>query len=102
MSRIVTRQGSLVRNRPIYVEIHIRSTMEQLLRHTQTPNLHARWDLRFTDIQYLPREEAEPQKFLYKTRIGFGLVIEGEGETVGRHESAGERSSALKFSSGDA
>ena len=47
--------------------------MDDLWRLTQTPELHRRWDLRFTDIEYLPRpDEAEPQRFLYATRIGFG------------------------------
>jgi hypothetical protein len=65
--------------------------------------LHQRWDLRFTEIQYLPRpDEAQPQRFLYATRIGFGLKIGGEGETVGsRDGQAGERTSALKFWSTD-
>ena len=46
---------------PIYVEIRIRCGMDDLWRLTQTPELHRRWDLRFTDIEYLPRpDEAEP------------------------------------------
>ena len=49
---------------PIYVEIRIRCGMDDLWRLTQTPELHRRWDLRFTDIEYLPRpDEAEPQRF---------------------------------------
>ena len=87
---------------PIYVEIRIRCGMDDLWRLTQTPELHRRWDLRFTDIEYLPRpDEAEPQRFLYATRIGFGLAIRGEGETVGSREQDGVRTSALKFSSDD-
>ena len=87
---------------PIYVEIRIRCGMDDLWRLTQTPELHRRWDLRFTDIEYLPRpDEAQPQRFLYATRIGFGLAIRGEGETVGSREKDGARTSALKFSSDD-
>lgn len=87
----------------IYVEICIRGAMDELWRLTQTPDLHARWDLRFTDIEYLPRpDEAQPQRFLYATRIGFGLAIRGKGETVGQRDGAnGERTSALKFWSDD-
>ena len=87
----------------IYVETLIRGPMEDLWRLTQTPDMHARWDLRFTDIKYLPRaDEIQPQRFLYSTRIGFGLAIEGEGETVGQREgAAGERTSVLKFWSND-
>src|SRR5438270_9329515 len=88
--------------RPIYVEINIRSTMEDLWRVTQTPALHARWDLRFTDIEYLPRpNHAEPQRFLYSTRIGFGLAVGGQGETAGSQEESDVRSSALRFCSAD-
>jgi uncharacterized membrane protein YphA (DoxX/SURF4 family) len=87
----------------IYVEIPIRGTMDELWRLTQTPELHARWDLRFTDIEYLPRlDETEPQRFLYATRIGFGLAIQGNGETAGeRNVVNGERTSALQFWSDD-
>ena len=68
----------------IYVEILIRAPMDALWTHTQTPELHERWDLRFSQIDYLPREnEAEPQRFRYATRIGFGLEVAGEGESVG-------------------
>jgi len=60
-------------------------------------------DLRFTKIQYLPRaSEAEPQRFNYTTRIGFGLQIVGQGESTGnREEATGLRTSALKFWSAD-
>jgi hypothetical protein len=87
----------------IYVETTIRTTLDELWRLTQTPELHARWDLRFTDIRYLPRaDESHPQRFLYETRIGFGLRIRGEGETVSSRESpSGARASALKFWSDD-
>jgi len=83
----------------IYVEIQIRAPMEKLWEYTQTPDLHARWDLRFSTIEYLPRPDpAEPQRFLYATRIGFGLAIRGKGETVGgREDATGKRTSALKF-----
>ena len=86
----------------IYVEIDIRCSMEDLWERTQTPQLHQQWDLRFTDIEYLPRPDlTQPQRFLYKTRIGFGLNIAGEGESVGTHEDNGSRTSALKFWSAD-
>jgi uncharacterized membrane protein YphA (DoxX/SURF4 family) len=87
----------------IYVEILIRAPMQALWAHTQTPELHQRWDLRFSRIEYLPREsETEPQRFRYATRIGFGLDVVGEGESLGARDLAsGSRSSALKFSSAD-
>src|SRR6185369_7100234 len=66
-------------------------------------DIHQRWDLRFTEIRYLPKgTEDEPQRFLYSTRIGFGMHIDGEVESTGTHESAtGIRTSALKFWSAD-
>jgi hypothetical protein len=87
----------------IYVETFIRADIDDVWRHTQTPDLHARWDLRFTDIQYLPRPDVSaPQRFLYETRIGFGLRICGEGETVTtREDAAGIRTSSLRFCSDD-
>ena len=86
----------------IYVEIDIHSSMEDLWARTQSPDLHQQWDLRFTEIQYLARPDlTQPQRFLYKTRIGFGLNIAGEGESVGTHENNGSRTSALKFWSDD-
>lgn len=87
----------------IYVEILVRAPMDELWAHTQTPALHARWDLRFSQIDYLPKSDAAgPQRFRYTTRIGFGLQVRGDGETVGqRNSSDGSRCSALKFGSGD-
>jgi hypothetical protein len=74
-----------------------------LWEHTQQPELHRVWDLRFSEINYLPRiNEHEPQRFRYATRIGFGLPISGEGESVGQRDLPdGSRSSALKFCSND-
>jgi len=87
----------------IYVEILIRAPMDELWAHTQTPELHERWDLRFSEIDYLPKESnTAPQRFRYATRIGLGLEVAGEGESVGERDLAdGSRSSALKFSSAD-
>lgn len=87
----------------IYVERIIEAPLDQIWKHTQTPDLHERWDLRFTQIEYLPRPNKEkPQQFLYATRIGFGLKIEGKGETTGiRESSENDRTSALRFWSDD-
>ena len=82
----------------IYVEARICCSMEQLWAHTQQPELHQQWDLRFTEIAYLPRaSEAVPQQFLYATRIGFGLGVAGGGESLGTREKNGERTSVLRF-----
>jgi uncharacterized membrane protein YphA (DoxX/SURF4 family) len=87
----------------IYVETFIRSDLDDVWRLTQSPDLHERWDLRFSGISYLPRPDPlQPQRFLYETRIGFGAKIRGEGESVGSYDApSGERTSALKFWSDD-
>ncbi len=87
----------------IYVEARIRGSMDELWRLTQTPDLHALWDFRFTDVEYLPRpDESQPQQFRYATRIGFGLAVEGRGESAGQRDGvSGERASALRFWSDD-
>jgi hypothetical protein len=69
----------------IYVEIQIRAGVDEVWRHTQVPDLHELWDLRFTSIDYLPRHsEEEPQRFRYSTRLGFELKIE-PGNGHGRY-----------------
>ncbi|KAB8186765.1 hypothetical protein FH610_005940 [Microbispora catharanthi] len=74
--------------------------MEALWERTQGPELHKRWDLRFTEIDYLPRADDGPQRFRYVFRLLPGLVINGTGVTTGdRHDTDG-RTSALRFSSG--
>jgi hypothetical protein len=86
----------------IYVEIFIRGDLEELWTRTQDPKLHQLWDLRFSEIDYLPRMAGEPQKFTYATQIGAGIRIEGSGESTGEHnDSNGQRTSALKFWSED-
>jgi hypothetical protein len=86
----------------IYVEILIRGDIAELWEKTQEPKKHQRWDLRFSEIDYLPRQPGQPQKFLYSTRIGAGLRIDGAGESTGEHdEPGGQRTSALKFWSED-
>src|ERR1700720_1407668 len=89
--------------RSIYVEILVRGGLDDLWSLTQRPELHRRWDLRFSDIEYLPRpDESLPQRFLYTTRIGFGLAIRGWGESTGvREAGGGTRTSALRFWSAD-
>lgn len=94
--------GRWLTSKPIYVEIDIETDINKLWVHTQTPELHEQWDLRFSEITYLPLVEGvEPtQRFEYRTRIGFGLDIKGTGETKGGVEnSTGERTSSLTFGS---
>jgi hypothetical protein len=87
----------------IYVEILIEDELDRVWHLTQEPALHQRWDLRFSEIQYLPRPSVDlPQQFLYETRVGFGLSVKGTGESVGqRADEEGDATSALKFASDD-
>lgn len=87
----------------IYVEIPIHAQLDDLWQYTQDPTLHERWDLRFSTITYLPRvSDAEPRRFQYVTRIGFGARIAGEGSSVGsRTGPDGTRTSNLQFWSDD-
>src|SRR5260370_9745085 len=97
-----TRRSEVGRAMGIYIEIHIRGDIDELWQKTQRPDLHQQWDLRFTDIAYLPRPDTtQPQRFLYATRIGFGLRIRGAGARTGSQEQGGQRVSALKFWSDD-
>ncbi len=87
----------------IFVQIDIAAPIQRVWELTQDPQQHQRWDLRFTEIDYLPRPDPnEPQRFRYATRIGFGAQIRGEGESVGEGNGTnGARSSALRFWSAD-
>jgi hypothetical protein len=63
--------------------------MGDLWEKTQDPQLHQRWDARFSSIKRLSRaNELQPQTFHYSTRIGFGISIAGEGATVGLREQS--------------
>ncbi|MCX4983532.1 hypothetical protein [Streptomyces sp. NBC_00572] len=84
----------------LYIETRVRADLETLWEHTQEPDRHQRWDLRFTEIAYLPRLEGEPQHFRYATRVLPFLVVAGTGVSAGeRHRAGGDRVSALRFSS---
>ncbi|OMF83403.1 DoxX-like family protein [Paenibacillus glucanolyticus] len=89
-----------MKRKPIYVEIDMKTDMDKLWSFTQTPELHQQWDLRFSEIHYLPKKDAETQRFLYKTRIGLGLEVTGAGATkTVVHPKSGHRVSVLRFGS---
>src|SRR5581483_6495186 len=75
----------------IYVETRIHGQMADLWEKTQDPQLHQCWDARFSLIKPLARtNELQPQTFQYSTRIGFGISIAGEGETVCLRDQSGK------------
>lgn len=83
----------------LYVETVIRADLDELWRLTQEPHLHQRWDLRFSEIDYLPKTGAE-QHFRYAVRVLPGLTVDGVGVSVGeRTKPDGTRTSVLRFSS---
>ncbi|RZB16601.1 hypothetical protein StrepF001_25280 [Streptomyces sp. F001] len=82
----------------LYIEARIRTDLDELWARTQDPSRHQRWDLRFTEIDYLPRAEGEPQRFRYATRVLPFLKIAGTGVFAGEKERPdGTRTSALRF-----
>jgi len=87
----------------IYVETFVRSSLAELWAKTQCPQQHAQWDLRFSQIDYKPRVGAmNVQPFDYRTRIGFGVAVTGQGESLSTCEDRrGRRTSSLKFWSSD-
>jgi hypothetical protein len=86
----------------LYVETWLDADVADLWAATQEPDEHQRWDLRFTDIDYLPRpDESDPQRFEYATHVGFGVGVTGEGESTGETREGGVRTSALRFRSDD-
>lgn len=68
--------------RPLYVEARIRADMDALWQAMQDPARHRRWDLRFTDMDYLPSVDSGPQRFRYGLRV-LGILLSGTGVCAG-------------------
>lgn len=86
--------------KPLYIGITIQSDLDTIWHRTQTPDIHERWDLRFSTIEYLPKPNPDaPQRFRYATRIGLGLTVEGWGESIASRTNESERTSSLRFGS---
>ncbi len=85
--------------KPLYIETILAAPLDAVWEHTQNPALHQRWDLRFSEIDYLPKTAPDaPQQFRYATKIGFGLAVTGTGESVAtKTTGAGSSTSVLKF-----
>lgn len=74
-------------SKPLYIGITIRADIEELWMRTQDPEQHQRWDLRFSSISYIPKnQEDDPQRFEYATRLGFCLRVAGWGESIATRE----------------
>ncbi|MFH8768819.1 hypothetical protein ACIF83_15525 [Streptomyces sp. NPDC085866] len=84
----------------LYIETHIRTDLDDLWARTQDPAQHLRWDLRVSEIDYLPRAEGEPQRFRYAARVLPFLTVSGSGVAAGEKERPdGTRTAALRFAS---
>ena len=95
--------GKLSRTRgQIYVEIGIRASMERLWTLSQDPDLHPRWDLRFSRIVPRDGDDGGPVSFRYEFRLPFH-TISGTGTSLGhRRRADGQATSVLKFTTRDA
>jgi hypothetical protein len=86
----------------IYVEIAICASMERLWALSQDPELHSRWDLRFSRIIPTNRDAGGLVSFRYEFRLPFH-TIKGTGTSLGhRLRADGQATSVLKFSTADA
>ena len=91
------RQTARRRDRALYVETTIRAPMERVWELTQDPELHARWDARFSRITPFGSSDDGTYEFRYELDLGVH-VIRGTGVSRGERRSAGgERTSALVF-----
>ncbi|MFC7068176.1 DoxX-like family protein [Halobaculum lipolyticum] len=86
---------------PIYIERRVRGSIDEIWELTQDPDEHERWDLRFTEIDYLPKDEDGPQHFTYATQLLPGIRVEGVGKSIASTERGAESTSALAFESHD-
>ncbi len=93
----------------IYVETFIRAPIDEVWRLTQTPDLHKRWDLRFSDIKYsaaLRRIAGRIAAAAFPLCHAHRLWLSDSGAKArqfGSRETAGSgRTSVLKFWSDDA
>ena len=97
-ARRKNREVNMVKRKPIYVEIQIQADIENVWDASQKPDMHEQWDLRFSSITYLPKEEGKPQEFVYSRTVGPFINVRGWGKSVGSfHNEDGTRSSSLKF-----
>ena len=87
-----------MKKKPIYVEIDIHSNVDKVWEASQNPIFHSQWDLRFSSITYLPKQDGEPQMFTYKRSVTPLFTVEGWGKSTGAiNKEDGTRSSSLHF-----
>lgn len=97
----ILKRPYCLKRRPLYIETKVNCNLDTFWTNTQEPSVHQQWDLRFSEIKYIPKDKpTDPQKFLYSTKIGFGIKVNGIGESVAtKTKDNGESTSVLKFAS---
>lgn len=89
------------RDRALYVEILISAPIERVWELTQNPELHSRWDGRFSAIYPTEVRDDGAQLFRYERALGVH-TIRGTGISFGeRRAENGTRTSALVFNTED-
>jgi hypothetical protein len=76
--------------------------MDRVWTLSQDPELHPRWDLRFSRIVPIAGDEQGPVRFRYEFRLPLH-TIRGTGTALGhRYRKDGQATSVLKFDTSDA
>lgn len=87
--------------KPLYIETHIKASMERVWELSQNPQQHPRWDLRFSRIVPIAEDEQGQLRFRYEFRLPLH-TIRGTGTSLGNRQRAdGQASSVLKFTTSD-
>jgi hypothetical protein len=90
-----------MRPKPIYVEIDIAADMDTVWQLTQDPELHPRWDARFSRITPTGQLPGGGYRFRYERRMPLHTIV-GTGTSLGeRIRPDGSRTSALRFTTAD-
>ncbi|MDJ0316055.1 SRPBCC family protein [Arthrobacter antibioticus] len=99
---MVEKLGRTVAARkPLYIEIRIRAPMERVWELSQDPQMHPRWDLRFSRIVPIDEDEQRQVRFGYEFLLPLH-TIKGTGTSLGhRHRADGQATSVLKFDTAD-
>lgn len=88
-------------SRGLHVSIRIAAPLDEVWRLTQDPELHARWDLRFSRIVPVEPLPGGGTRFRYERRMPLH-TIRGTGTTIGERRAAdGTATSALRFDTAD-
>ena len=86
---------------PIYVETHIRASLDRVWELTQDTQQHPRWDGRFSRITPVEALATGGYRFRYELRLPLHTLA-GTGTSLGeRHRADGTRTSALRFTTPD-